>query len=344
MLEKNVIKERRSDNMEKTIRTFVSYSWDGEEHRDWIYQLVTKLREIYGIDAVFDGILQKNNLNRMMVEQTDQADKIIIVITDKYAKKAEEFNGGVGTETQLFLNYIIPKPEKLVVIKKGNVDIPLAFQGFEYIDFTNGITESNMEKLVLKLKRETEYKVVPVTKTPQKVESKRYIPNEELIPVLKKPSKEDGHVFLIEQLAKADKKLVSLFEQTQKRNQGFDFKRMHKVDHLKTGTSFACNGRLVDKFSEYTVYSYTASFGENEAYFKLWYSKDSMLFGIFGTSENNKYLNEQYNSFQLHVSTEQIDRTLVLKNNSFDSSWEIRTGDDLGVYVFKKMMWRLDER
>ena len=39
-------------------KVFISYSWDGEEHQEWVEQLATKLEE-EGLEITFDKKLKK---------------------------------------------------------------------------------------------------------------------------------------------------------------------------------------------------------------------------------------------------------------------------------------------
>ena len=327
--------------MNGNTKVFVSYSWDSDSHRDWVNELVKTLRGTYGIDAIFDGNLLRANLNRMMVEQIQNADKIIIVLTKNYANKAEEFSGGVGTETQLLLSYIMKRPEKLVFVKRENTAIPLCFDGFEYVDFTNGISDTNMYQLMLKIMEMPEYEVVPITNTPKEITSKSTNQDEDIIPVLSIPSVDDGNDYLLSQLSLADKKIVSLLEQTKQVNKGFHYTRNFKNDAERTGMSFELNGSFVEKYTYYTVYSYTASFGEDTTHFRIWHSKESPIPGIYGTSNNMVYGNHHYNGYELHVALERSGRTFSLKNGFFNNNEEIRNGDDLGICVFKRMMSRI---
>lgn len=327
--------------MNENTKVFVSYSWDSDSHRDWVNELVKTLRGTYGVNAIFDGNLPRANLNRMMVEQIQNAGKIIIVLTKNYAKRAEEFSGGVGTETQLLLSYIMKKPEKLVFIKRENTSIPLCFDGFEYVDFTCGISDTNMKQLMLKIMELPEYEVVPITQTPKKIVSKSTNVDEDIIPVLTKPTVDDENEYLLTQLELADKKIVSLLEQTKEVNKGFCYTRNFKNDAERTGMSFELNGSFVEKYTHYTVYSYTASFGEDTTHFRIWHSKESSIPGIYGTSNNMVYGSQHYNGYELHVALERSGRTLSLKNGFGSINEEIRTGKDLGVCVFKRMMSRI---
>lgn len=76
-------------------KVFISYSWDSEEHQLWVLELVRKLRS-EGYDANYDrGITSTStvNLNQMMVEHMRDDDYIIMILTEKYAVKADDFAG-----------------------------------------------------------------------------------------------------------------------------------------------------------------------------------------------------------------------------------------------------------
>lgn len=71
-------------------KVFISYSWDSEEHQDWVVELVNTLRSTYGIDAKCDVLLDKPNLFSMMVQEARLNDKIVIVDTKRYTEKADK--------------------------------------------------------------------------------------------------------------------------------------------------------------------------------------------------------------------------------------------------------------
>ena len=105
--------------------------------------------------------------------------------------------------------------------------------------------------------------------------------------------------------------------------------------------SFDLKGGIIEKYAHYSVYSYTASFGEDTTHFRIWHSKESPIPGIYGTSNNMVYGNHHYNGYELHVALERSGRTFSLKNGFFNNNEEIRNGDDLGICVFKRMMSRI---
>src|SRR5690625_3659203 len=123
---------------------FISYSWDSEAHQNWVHQLTNKLRGQYGIDATIDKIeTQKKtvHLPKMMIENIRDRDYTIIVLSKQYALKADAFEGGVGFENELMLHLLQYNKDKLIFIKRDQVDfdevLPYHFTGYHTIDFSN---------------------------------------------------------------------------------------------------------------------------------------------------------------------------------------------------------------
>ena len=117
---------------------FISYSWDSEEHENWVTFLAAKLRE-NGVDATIDKFETQSktvNLNRMMVEKIKNSDNILLILTENYAKTADTFQGGVGYETNLLIRYIKDNLDKIILIMrhKGNYRkaVPFYLEGFHY--------------------------------------------------------------------------------------------------------------------------------------------------------------------------------------------------------------------
>lgn len=77
---------------------FISYSWDTEEHQDWVLSLANKLRE-NGVDVSLDKwVPDGGDLHHFMSSSIINSDYVILVLTPNYAKKANEGTGGVGSE------------------------------------------------------------------------------------------------------------------------------------------------------------------------------------------------------------------------------------------------------
>jgi SEFIR domain. len=122
---------------------FISYSWDSEEHENWVTVLAAKLRE-NGVDATIDKFETQSktvNLNRMMIEKIKNSDNILLILTENYAKKADTFQGGVGYETNLLIQYIKDNPDKIILIMRHKGDyrkaVPFYLEGFHFINFSH---------------------------------------------------------------------------------------------------------------------------------------------------------------------------------------------------------------
>lgn len=75
----------------KTINVFVSYAWDSEMHQQNVLEFVAFLRK-KGFNATLDRALSQNetatNFFRMMHENIQNPDKMIIVLSEGYKRKA----------------------------------------------------------------------------------------------------------------------------------------------------------------------------------------------------------------------------------------------------------------
>ncbi|MDA0525301.1 toll/interleukin-1 receptor domain-containing protein [Methanococcoides alaskense] len=85
---------------------FISYSWDDEEHRDWVLSLANKLRE-NGVDANLDRwVPEGGDLHHFMESSITNSDYVVLVLTPNYAKKANDRTGGVGYENAIITGEI----------------------------------------------------------------------------------------------------------------------------------------------------------------------------------------------------------------------------------------------
>lgn len=80
-------------------RAFMSYSWDGPEHRDWVRDLAARLRGD-GVDVTLDRwhAVPGDQLPAFMERAVRKNDYVLIVCTPAYKKKSDERTGGVGYE------------------------------------------------------------------------------------------------------------------------------------------------------------------------------------------------------------------------------------------------------
>ncbi len=96
---------------------FISYSWDNEEHKEWVLSLSKNLIE-NGVDVILDQYdLEVGADMTYFMEKSTTADKIIMILTPNYKLKADTRKGGVGFEySMVSAEYYISQSEKSKII------------------------------------------------------------------------------------------------------------------------------------------------------------------------------------------------------------------------------------
>lgn len=98
---------------------FVSYSWVDEKPDQNVLQLVAKLRE-NGYEAECDvmKIQEQTAINfiEMMAKNLQEAEKVIVVLSEEYKKKADSFRGGVGEEYRYIIGTIAKENKKYILV------------------------------------------------------------------------------------------------------------------------------------------------------------------------------------------------------------------------------------
>lgn len=136
---------------------FISYSWDNEEHQNWVLKLATKLFD-NGVAVLLDRyeLGPGKNVLHFMETSIPKADKVIIVFTNNYKLKAENRKGGVGYEYSILnseLYRIISTNNKfLPVIRNGSIEtsVPNFMQQFISVDMIDDSKfDENFNQLLL---------------------------------------------------------------------------------------------------------------------------------------------------------------------------------------------------
>ena len=102
-------------------KVFISYSWSGVEHQEVVLNLAEKLM-FDGVNVLLDQWDLKEGQDKyVFMEQmvTDpEVSKVLVISDKKYAIKADNRAGGVGTESQIISNeiYTKVKQEKFIPI------------------------------------------------------------------------------------------------------------------------------------------------------------------------------------------------------------------------------------
>ena len=102
---------------------FVSYSWDDEEHRAWVYDLATRLRTD-GVDAKLDEWEASlgDPLPEFMERAVRENDFVLVICTPKYKERSDGRVGGVGYEGGIMTAEVLSEKNHrkfIPVLRKG---------------------------------------------------------------------------------------------------------------------------------------------------------------------------------------------------------------------------------
>lgn len=125
----------------KPPRVFFSYTHESTPHKRWVLDLATKLRG-FGVDVVLDqwDLRLGDDLLAFMEREIREADRVLLVCTDKYGEKSNQRNGGVGYESLVVSAEIARDMQTkrfVCVLRSGTADvaIPSFARSRHYIDF-----------------------------------------------------------------------------------------------------------------------------------------------------------------------------------------------------------------
>lgn len=128
---------------DKSPKVFISYSWDSEEHREWVRLLADRLLE-NGVDAYVDkyDLSLADRLPQFMEQQITDSDFVLIVCTKTYRDKANNRTSGVGYEGHIISAELLSgKNERkfIPIIKEGRAPeiLPTFLAGKYGIDLSN---------------------------------------------------------------------------------------------------------------------------------------------------------------------------------------------------------------
>ena len=148
-------------------KVFISYSHDSPEHKRWVSELATQLRH-NGIDAILDqwDLRPGGDLTKFMEAGIRDADRVLVICTDSYVRKANENEGGVGFERLIVTAQLVQDlgTDKFIPIIRqtsGGEKAPTFLGTRHYIDFTvDEQFDEKINELIHELHR------VPIAKKP----------------------------------------------------------------------------------------------------------------------------------------------------------------------------------
>lgn len=155
------------------IKLFISYSWDSEEHQNWVLGLATDLDEYEELHVTYDRFDLDNfsDKNLFMEKAVQESDVILVVCTEKYREKADSRTGGVGIETTLATIRHWEESEggaasNLLVVSRERNSTPFYLKGKFRVDFhVDDLYQKSLSYLIKAVTRQAK------TKRPEKRKS-----------------------------------------------------------------------------------------------------------------------------------------------------------------------------
>lgn len=122
-------------------KVFVSYSHDSQAHKQWVLEFATRLRNV-GVDASLDqwDLGPGDDIPHFMERSLSSAERVLMICTENYVRKANSGAGGVGYEKMIVTadlmktidsNKVIP-----IVRQTSSPELPTFLRSKLYIDFS----------------------------------------------------------------------------------------------------------------------------------------------------------------------------------------------------------------
>ncbi|WP_440705955.1 toll/interleukin-1 receptor domain-containing protein [Heyndrickxia oleronia] len=119
-----------NNHQDKVPLVFISYCWTSDEHKEWVLKLAKRLVEESGVEVILDrwhGVVGHDRFH-FMETSIKKADKVLVICDENYCRKANNREGGVGTET------LIITPEVYAnTVQEKFIPIALAENKGEYL-------------------------------------------------------------------------------------------------------------------------------------------------------------------------------------------------------------------
>ena len=121
-------------------QVFISYSWDDEDHKEWVMNLRNRLYSD-GVPIVLDRIDMSlgDSIPFFMEQSIKNAEVILLILTSIYKQKADNRQGGVGYEDSIITGEILSGSNKkryIPVLARGdwNSSAPMWAMGKNGVD------------------------------------------------------------------------------------------------------------------------------------------------------------------------------------------------------------------
>lgn len=102
----------------------ISYSWDSDDHKEWVLQFATRLRAKGGVNVILDrwNLLIGGDRTLFMERSIVSSDFVLVICTPTYAAKSAKRVGGVGYEAMIItaeLAKCVEKSKFVPILRSG---------------------------------------------------------------------------------------------------------------------------------------------------------------------------------------------------------------------------------
>lgn len=159
---------------------FISHAWQDGKPNSRVLQFVNFLRE-NGYQAECDVLYQQQktaiHFSEMMADALRKADITIIILSENYKKRADDFQGGVGTEYRYIIDDFSHNENKYILVSfggRGQQITPDFLKGRDIVDLSED-ENNEYRELYSKLSGIPKYEFSPVATdmtrpSPQRIE------------------------------------------------------------------------------------------------------------------------------------------------------------------------------
>ena len=145
-----------NDQEEKVPKIFISYSHDSADHKQWVGELASRLVKS-GIDVIFDqwDLGLGDDVPKFMEKSVSESDRVLMICTETYVRKADEGEGGVGYEAMIVTGELVRDlgTSKFipVVRQKGDQKVlPKSVATRFYVNLSDDQTSDDQFELLLR--------------------------------------------------------------------------------------------------------------------------------------------------------------------------------------------------
>lgn len=98
----------KAENEARPPRVFISYSHDTPAHKQWVGELAGKLVK-KGVDVILDqwDLGLGDDVPKFMEKSVSEADRVLMICTETYVRKADDGKGGVGYEAMIVTGELV---------------------------------------------------------------------------------------------------------------------------------------------------------------------------------------------------------------------------------------------